>query len=172
MRMQTPETTANPKVTLQALPDGVAGIKATLAQMVKYARAGKDTYTVRRLAEQIIVGVKQKSYIEEARALQEYVRDHIRYTMDIRGTETLATPEMTIARGLGDCDDKALMVSALLESVGHPTRFVAVGRVANIYEHVLVETKIANNWIPVETTENVPLGWYPPGMNSRLVYHV
>lgn len=172
MRMQTPETLTNPRVTLQALPDGVAGIKATLAQMVKYARAGKDTYTVRRLAEQIVIGVKQKSYVEEARALQEYVRDHIRYTMDIRGTETLATPEMTIQRGLGDCDDKALLISALLESVGHPTRFVAVGLSSNNFCHVLVETRIANNWIAVETTENVPLGWYPPGMVSRLVYHV
>jgi transglutaminase-like putative cysteine protease len=172
MRMQIPLTPSSLRVTLQALPDGVAGIKYTLAQMVKYAQAGRKSPPVRFLAEQIVRDVKPKSYTEEARAIQEYVRDHIRYTRDIRGTETLATPDQTIRRGVGDCDDMSLLASALLESIGHPTRFVAVGASPGDYSHVLVETRVGRNWIPVETTENVPLGWYPPGMNARLVYHV
>jgi transglutaminase-like putative cysteine protease len=170
--MTIPDNLQATRVTLQALPDGVAGIKATLALMVKLARVGKNTWPVRQLAENIVRDVREKSYIEEARAIQEYVRDHIRYTRDIRETETVATPEQTIARGLGDCDDKALLTAALLESVGHPTRFVAVGRAPGQFVHVLVETKIAARWIPVETTEQVPLGWYPPGLNYRLVYNV
>jgi transglutaminase-like putative cysteine protease len=172
MLMTIPDNLQATRVTLQALPDGVAGIKATLALMVKLARVGKNTWPVRQLAENIVRDVREKSYIEEARAIQEYVRDHIRYTRDIRETETVATPEQTIARGLGDCDDKALLTAALLESVGHPTRFVAVGRAPGQFVHVLVETKIAARWIPVETTEQVPLGWYPPGLNYRLVYNV
>ena len=172
MQMTIPRNQSQTKVTLHGLPSGIAGIKATLALMVKLAWEGKDAYPVRRLAEQLVREVKQKNYLEEARKIQEYVRDHIRYTKDIRGTETVATPQKTIERGLGDCDDKALLSSALLETIGHPTRFVAVGRSPDSYVHVLVETKIANRWIPVETTENVPLGWYPPGMVSRLVYHV
>jgi hypothetical protein len=172
MLMTIPDNLQATKVTLQALPDGVAGIKATLALMVKLARAGKNAWPVRQLAENIVRDVREKSYIEEARAVQEYVRDHIRYTRDIRDTETVSTPEQTIARGLGDCDDKSLLTAALLESVGHPTRFVAVGRSPGQFVHVLVETKIASRWIPVETTEQVPLGWYPPGLNYRLVYNV
>lgn len=170
--MSTPNLPATVTVTLQALPDGVAGIKATLALMVKLARQGKNTWTVRSLAEQIVSGVAQKKWVEEARAIQEYVRDHIRYTKDIRGTETVATPEQTIARGLGDCDDKALLAAALLEAVGHPTRFVALGREPNNFVHVLTETKIGGKWITVETTENVPLGWCPPDMPYGLIYHV
>lgn len=172
MLMTIPVTARTTRVTLAALPDGVAGVKMTLALMVKLARQGKDDYTVRRLAEQVVIDVRQKAYADEAVAVQEYVRDHIRYTKDIRGTETVATPVKTIERGLGDCDDKALLTAALLESIGHPTRFVAVGREPGNFVHVLVETKIGNRWLPVETTENVPFGWYPPGMPYRLVYHV
>ena len=170
--MSLPLINQTRRVTLQALPDGVAGIKVTLSQMVKYARAGKNSPPVRFLAEQIVRGVKPKSYIEEAQAVQEYVRDHIRYTRDIRGTETLSTPEQTIQRGLGDCDDMSLLTAALLESIGHPARFVAVGRQAGNFCHVLVETRIADRWYAVETTENVPFGWYPPGMMARLVYNI
>lgn len=158
--------------TLQALPDGIAGVKQTLALMVKLTRAGKDTWPVRRLAERLVIDLPQKSYLAEVRAIHEYVRDHIRYTLDIRDTETLATPEQTILRGLGDCDDKSLLVSALLESIGHPTRFVAVGREPMDFCHVLVETRIGEKWVSVETTENVPVGWYPSRMPYRLVYHV
>lgn len=172
MLMTLPENLQATRVTLQVLPDGVAGIKATLALMVKLARQSKNTWAVRSLAESIVRGVREKSYVEEARAIQEYVRDHVRYTKDIRDTETVATPEKTVERGLGDCDDKSLLTAALLESVGHPTRFVAIGRTPGHYVHVLVETKIANRWIAVETTESVPLGWYPPGFNYRLVYNV
>jgi transglutaminase-like putative cysteine protease len=170
--MQIPETDNQLRVTLQALPDGVPGIKATLALMVKLARQAKESYVVRRLAEQLTASVRQKDWLNEVRAIHEYVRDHVRYVKDIRGIETVATPDQTISRLMGDCDDKSLLTAALLESIGHPTRFVAVGRTPNNYVHVLVETKIANRWIPVETTENVAVGWYPPGMVARLVYHV
>ena len=172
MRMQIPELDQKTRVMLAALPSGVEGIRATLALMVKLARQGKKSYVVRRLAEQITSDIRQKDWREEARAVQEYVRDHVRYVKDINGVETVATPEQTISRLMGDCDDKSLLTASLLESVGHPTRFVAVGRAPNRFVHVLVETLIANRWVPVETTENVPLGWYPPDMPYRLVYHV
>lgn len=160
------------KVTLEALPSGEPGIRATLALMVKLARQGKDTYAVRHLAETIVADVRQKNWLEEVRAIQEYVRDHVRYVKDIRGTETIATPEKLVERMMGDCDDKSLLTASLLESIGHPTRFVAVGWKVGSYCHVLVETKIGGRWIPVETTEHVALGWYPPDMPGRLVYHV
>ena len=170
--MQIPLTPQSLRVTLQALPSGEAGVRVTLAHMVKFARDGKTVPSVRFLAEQIIHDVRPKSYMEEAQAVQMYVRDHIRYTRDINGVETLSTPDQTIKRGMGDCDDLSLLTAALLESIGHPSRFVAVGYTAGDYCHVLVETKIGSRWYAVETTENVPFGWYPPGMAARLVYHV
>jgi len=164
-------------ITLAALPDGVAGIRATLALMVKLAQQSKSSFVVRDKALTLVAGVKQKSWMNEVRAIQEYVRDEIRYVKDINGIETLATPVQTMQLMQGDCDDKSLLTAALLESIGHPTRFVAVGHLQGVYEHVLVETQIrvkggAIQWVPVETTEPVPVGWYPPGMTQRLVYNV
>ena len=164
-------------ITLAALPDGVAGIKATLALMVNIARKSKLDFSVRNKALSLVQGLRQKDYMNEIRAVQEYVRDSVRYVKDINGVETLSTPGQLLKSMQGDCDDKALLTASLLEVIGHPTRFVAVGRFPGQYDHVLVETKVfvskgAVQWIPVETTEPVPVGWYPPGMTQRLIYNV
>ena len=158
--------------TLHTIPNGVPGIKVTLDLMAEMARRGRENWQVRRLAERIVSDIPQKDYLSELRAIHAFVRDNIRYTHDIRDVETLAPPELTIQRGVGDCDDKALLVAALLESIGHPTRFVAVGKKFNNYQHVLIEVNIRGMWIPVETTENVAIGWYPPKTCHRLVVPV
>jgi len=165
---QVPKTTA----TLHKIPDGAAGIKATLEIMAELARRGRETWTVRSLAERIVSNVPQKNYWAELSAIHAWVRDNIRYTHDVRDVETVAPPEQTIQRGLGDCDDKSLLVAALIEAIGHQARFVAVGKRFGDYQHVLVEANIDGAWIPVETTENVPLGWYPPKTNHRLVVDI
>jgi hypothetical protein len=54
------------------------------------------------------------------------------------------------------------LLAALLESIGHPCRFVAVGYSRrNEFEHVYVETKIGHTWTALETTMDVPMGWAP-----------
>lgn len=180
MKMTTPAHLRK-IVTLAALPEGVEGIKATLALMVKLARQGKQDFAVRDKALSIVEGLRQKDWLGEVRAVQEFVRDHVRYVKDINGIETLATPVQTLQSMQGDCDDKSLLTAALLETLGHPSRFVAVGSEPSQFVHVLVETRIhvkkmngkgVIQWIPVETTEPVPIGWYPRGMTQRLVYNI
>jgi transglutaminase-like putative cysteine protease len=140
--------------------------------MQKIAEQSKNNFEVRATALRLVESLPQKDFLSEVKAIHRYVRDDIRYVKDIEGVETLATPIQTIRMGQGDCDDKSLLAAALLVSIGHPSRFVAVGRTPGIFEHVLVETKIKERWVPVETTEPVPVGWYPPGMTQRLVYHI
>jgi transglutaminase-like putative cysteine protease len=143
-----------------------------LKLMVKLVRASTVNFDVRNLALQIVRDVKQKAWLDEVKAIHQYVRDNIRYVKDIRGVETIATPEQTMIMGQGDCDDKSILVASLLEAIGHPTRFVAVSMNNDDFCHVLVETRLGDKWIPVETTEPVELGWYPPKVKQRLVYHV
>jgi len=76
-----------------------------------------------------------------------------------------------LSRGTGDCDDKAVLLASMLESIGHPTRFVALAFKAGKYSHVLVESKIGNKWVALETTEPVRIGWYPPKVQKRLVIY-
>ena len=160
------------RITLAALPDGVAGIKATLALMVNIARQSKNDFAVRNLALSLVATLPEKNFMSEVRAIHEYVRDEVRYVKDIEGVETLATPDKTMQMMQGDCDGKALLAASLLLAIGHPVRFVAVGDSPDNYSHVLIETRIANRWIPVETTEPVAVGWYPSRLPYRLVYNV
>jgi len=104
----------------------------------------------------------QKDRIGEIRALNNFVRDHIRYVRDIYGVETLHTAEQVLKQASGDCDDKAILLAAMLESLGYPTRFLAVGSRPGAFEHVIVETKPYGNWIACETTNPVQLGYMPP----------
>lgn len=135
-------------------------------------KEGRKNPVIRELALSLIERHDQKDWQNEIRSLHAFVRDRIRYTRDIRGVETLQTPWATLDIRQGDCDDKSILLASLLESVGHPTRIVAVGFVPGTCSHVLVETRIGNKWIAAETTEPVQLGWYPRNVKTRFVAHV
>lgn len=166
MYLSTPTTS-----TIEGIPAGKAGVRATLRRMSDLVRKGKTALPVRLKALSLVKRNGQKDWKGEVGNLHAFVRDRIRYVKDVRGVETLTTPEKMLEIMQGDCDDKSIVLASLLESIGHPTRFVAVGFSPLGYSHVLVETRIGNKWIPLETTENVPVGWYPPGVTRRMVQH-
>ena len=124
-------------------------------------REGKKTLRIRERAGALTNGCGQKDYACEVKKLHAFVRDQIRYLGDINGVETVTSPEKTLDYGYGDCDDKSVLLASLLESIGHPTRFVAIGFESGIFEHVYVETLIGTRWIALETTEPVEAGWQP-----------
>lgn len=155
--------TAPPSVLME-LPQGIAGTRRTLALMVAMARQGKTDPLVRQTAVNLTNNLKQKDWNAEVAALHAFVRDKIRYLRDVRGVETLQTANYTLRNRSGDCDDKSVLLAALLESITHPARFVAVGfRDSGSCDHVFVETRVGNRgpWMALETTEPVPPGWSP-----------
>lgn len=151
------------------IPDGKEGTKRTLNIMRSLVRRGKKTPAIRQTAVELTRGLMQKDYVSELRTIHKFVRDNIRYVRDIREVETLQTPERTLLNRAGDCDDKAVLVASLLESINHPTRFVAIGLQNNPYSHVYAETLIGNRWVTVETTEPVEIGWKPKGITSVMI---
>jgi len=171
MKMQIPVKMQR-VVTLAAIPDGVAGTKATLALMVNLAQQSRYDFAVRNQALKLVQTLPSKNYMAEVEAIHKYVRDDIRYVKDIDGIETVASPRETMLSGQGDCDDKALLAAALLMGLGHQVRFVAVGDAPGDFSHVLIETMVGRRWWPVETTEPVDVGWYPTSLPYRLVYYV
>lgn len=156
---------------LAYVPDGKEGTLTTLKLMREFTRNGKRSLPVRSLAVELTNGNNQKDWIGELKALHAFVRDRIRYVKDVRDVETLQTPEVTLHVGAGDCDDKSVLLASLLEAIGHPTRFVAIGFRPDDFEHVFVESRIGNSWIPLETTEPVEIGWSPKNVVSRMVVH-
>lgn len=146
---------------LQAIPDGVAGIRETLKIMALVTKKYKSAPAIRELALRLVANCPEKKWALEAACVLSFVQKKIRYTRDISGVETIQTPIQTLRIGQGDCDDKSILYASLLNAIGHPTRFVAVGSVKGRYSHVLVQTKIAGRWVWAETTENWALGRAP-----------
>jgi transglutaminase-like putative cysteine protease len=157
------------------LPDGDEGIRQTLRTMVAIARQAKKDPAIRQVAAKLVRNLPQYDVSAAVRALQGFVRDTIRYTGDIDQVETVQWPQATLEMGIGDCDDKALLLGVLLLSIGIPARFIAIGiNGSTKIDHVLVEARLgsAKNWYPLETIKPVPAGWKPKNISRGMVAHV
>lgn len=143
------------------ISEGAAGIGETLRIMGRFVRDGKKSSEVRETALRLVRACPPKNYSCEVAKIHAFVRDEIRYVQDISDVETVATAVKTLESRSGDCDDKSVLLCALLESIGHKTRFIAIGFEPGIFSHVYAETLIGRNWIPLETTEDVNVGWEP-----------
>lgn len=127
--------------------EGAAGIRQTLKRMAQITRGYKTAPFVRETAMKVLARVPEKQWRKEAEALLRFVQEHIRYTKDVVGVETLQTPVQTLRIRQGDCDDQSMLLAALLMSTGHPAKFVAIGQEKGRYSHVLIQTRIAGNWL-------------------------
>ena len=70
--------------------------------------------------------IKPRDYENQARVLLKWVQHRIYYANE--PGERLQDPAYTIRVGYGDCDDMALLLAALCESIRLPWRFVISGR--------------------------------------------
>jgi transglutaminase-like putative cysteine protease len=165
--------TPNLNGTLVGLSNGYAGVVATLATMRALVNEYKTNVKLRQIATQIIFLTPEKDEFSEADALFAFVRDTIRYVKDVHGVETLATPIITLATKIGDCDDQTTLLATLLESVGYPTRFViAAYHVSDEFEHVYLQACVAGEWLDMDATEQQALGWSPPDPVSVQIENV
>jgi len=124
---------------------------------------------------QVLSTVPQRKWLREVLALHAFVRDQIRYVRDPVDIQIVQTPEKTLEFGQGNCVQKAVLLSSLLESTGHPTRFVALvikGQQNGQFSHVITETKVGPGWMPLETIIPVQAGWYPPDAGARYELNV
>ena len=158
--------------TLQSIPSGALGTRATLRLMSKLVRHYKKNMEIRSLALSLVAEVPgHKNWTAQIKAIHAFVQHSIQYVRDVRGVETLATPVKTLETMQGDCDDQSVLLASLLESIGHPSRFVAMRQTAfGPFVHVFTETKIGASWYPLETTEKFPAG-KPMRYAGKMVEH-
>lgn len=168
------------RATLQGIPDGIPGATATLRAMRQLVKDSirDPAQGVRDCALQII---SSDRWMQQIRDIQSWVQDNIMYVLDPTdsdgGVELVQTPQVTLQKRVGDCDDQATLVAALLSVIGHPCRFIAVGFGGEPLSHVLTQTKVGNSgaerdWCAVETIKPEPLGFMPPGVTSHYILKV
>lgn len=158
------------KVSRGRLPAGDAGTRKTLEIMRGLAAEGARDLTVRETAIAIVraAGAAAHDSVAELRALFEFVRDRIRFTNDILGVETLQGAEYTLRVRAGDCDDRAVLLVALAQSIGIPADFAF--RVVALkpgspraFSHVYVVANLKGKRIALDATYPANrMGWQYP----------
>lgn len=145
--------------TVESTKVNEGGVKAnlkTVEMMKRIARKESGDPLIRQLAINILNHrrVRSHQYLDEAKALAEWVQRAIPYVKDAKGIEQLHSPIMIIKKiqagetFRGDCDDMSLMLATLLLSIGHNPMFKCVrygttNPKAN-YNHIYVVEKTKN----------------------------
>jgi transglutaminase-like putative cysteine protease len=131
--------------------------------------AAKSDPAIINAAVSVVYLMPEKDEFSEARALFHYVQRHIRYVRDVHGLETLASPRLTLARMVGDCDDQTALLGAMLESVGIPTRLVMAAYTSEDFEHVYLQAFAGGEWHSCDPTEHNEFGWEAPGAHKMFI---
>src|SRR5271168_1090320 len=157
-------------MTLRGLPGGRAGTAETLKEMARLAKEGARDAGVIQVASELVRNLGQYDRVGEVCALHAFVRDSIRYTNDPIDLELVRTPRAILEMGVGDCDDKSILLACLLRCIGRPSRYVAIMmKGQSSFSHVYVETPLGKRWIPLETIKPVAAGWGPDNVIKRMV---
>lgn len=154
------------------LPEGPGAVRETLKIMRQLVRMNKRDPAVRHMAATIISGLPSKAWRSEIDTVFYWVQHNIHFIFDTTDMEVLQTPQETLRTMIGDCDDISLLLATLLESIGHPTGFVALGKTANSLEHVITITMDGARWLPLDASvSDMPSGWFPPDARRLLTIY-
>lgn len=179
--------------TLPLTDGGLDAVRKTLRIMAAIVRKYRSDKTTLDTATAILraggITDMRTQRAQAIRVLQAWVRDRIAYFYDPREIELVRTPPETLKRGVGDCDDKTVLLLAMLESVGFQTALLGVGGEGQgwdpecaptapgelpAYSHVLGTVRFGpKSWLPLETiVKNATPGWIPPGVRVVMPWHI
>lgn len=136
-----------PQVSEVEISNGLNGNLETIEYMKKVARIRSGHPLVRKLALKILndYGVESHRFADEALAIGDFVKRHVRYVRDPEDIEYLQDPvdlikQMQNGSARGDCDDQSLLAACLLLSIGAQPFFRAVRyeSVFGNYNHIYV----------------------------------
>lgn len=97
-----------------------------------------------------------------ARAIQLFSQKYVKFFRE--RPERFQSPLRTIVWGLGDCDDKSILIASALRTFRIPTR-VKFLRIrlspTRILGHVYPLAYISGKWVPLESVREYPWGYDP-----------
>lgn len=161
-------------VSVHGIPAGPRGTDATLERMAHVARTCSGHPSIAWLARDIVRDIQERDHEAELRAIYEWVRSTVRYTMDPIGTEWLQVPCHTAwVQGQEDCDGHSVLVAALAIALGHGALFRVVHadarrpeEASHVYPLVgYLEPVGGVRWVAADTTHPPGFfGWEPEGI--------
>lgn len=78
--------------------------------------------SVRELASSLAKKYPGEYNIYQVCAIFDHIKENIQYVSDPRGTDQWSAPGETLKIGAGDCDDYAILLASMIESIGGTTR--------------------------------------------------
>lgn len=157
---------AYPRERVYWIPEGHAGIEATVRTMRQLARDGTTSPLLRSTADRILAGAGTDA--DRARRIRDFLQEWTRFEFDPPGVELVRTPhEMldTVRDGRavsGDCDDVAVLGAALSHVAGLRSRFVLLGFEPGApFRHVYTEVLADGRWRELDVTRPAQ---FPPGL--------
>ena len=156
------------------LPSGDAGTAKTVGWMRKLIHQGSKSPQIRELAANL--AMRHSTDQGKIGSIFEFVRNKMKYVRDPLHQELLAGTDYhmgTLAQegyARGDCDDHTIMLGAMLESVGYPTR-ITTARMKpgpGSFDHVYLEVNDRRGWIPLDpSNKQREAGEEPPANRLR-----
>jgi transglutaminase-like putative cysteine protease len=156
------------------MPQGHAGTALTVAQMRKMITQGSKSSAIRETAASLAMPYSTDH--GKIGSIFRFVQDKMKYLRDPLHQEMVAGAEYhydTLGRegyARGDCDDHTVMLGAMLESVGYPTR-ITTARMrpgAGTDDHVYLEVNDRRSWIPLDASNKKrAAGEEPPANRIR-----
>lgn len=142
---------------------GRRGTEQTLQIMRSMIDEYKSCPFIRDLSLKIIKQASAKNHkLLKLKALWRWVKRNVDYVADVSGVEYIQAPRRLIESGAGDCDDLAVLIASMAESVGISTKLKAVklkGRDA--FSHVFPVVRYGHYEIAADATVNRSMGWQP-----------
>lgn len=141
------------------LPGGDAGTFATLWAMKAFVDDAVERSPLLAELAGRIANACGRVKINRAKAVYNFLRDHVTFTFDPPALEHVQHPDQLIdqinrrGKARGDCDDVAVLGAALLKKMGLSPVFIVVGRdAAGRYEHVLYGVRNrAGRFFPIDS---------------------
>lgn len=128
---------------------------------------GKRNEDIREIAAAALRGMPPREWKKEATALFEWTRKNVRYTLDPHNVELFQSARRSAEVGIGDCDDQAITLASLLQSVGIPVRLRVIGlRGSRQFQHVYILAGLPpdapREWFPLDASREFAAGWELP----------
>lgn len=134
------------------LPSGPEIIPAILAGLRKIVNHYGSDPAVRAAAIYQLKGLGNDDQMGQATRLHAFVRDNVTYVGDPLEGEFVTSPYQLLAgiangqQVFGDCDDHAVLLSSMLQSLGLNSMVVAV-KLGDEYDHAVSIANIKGKWI-------------------------
>lgn len=155
---------------------GRAGTEQTLMRMRDQILASDASRAVKAKAREVTAHLQPNDELGQIGAVYAWIKDNVRYVRDTYGVEELTRPDRIVLNleareetHSSDCDDMAMLGSAMLRSLGFQTRVEALAvNQDRGYDHarVAVFSRTLDRWLPLELTKpGAPVGF---GLPSKL----